>query len=129
MQPGYGQQGYPQQQPQQQYNTGAMPQATPPAASPANNAIKTFLIPVILLGLFVFCGWLVGAFKIDGDAGRIISHTGMAAGTAGLGLLMLAGFHRITEKDKDHPTGVGLGLVICVLLLAIVGLGAVLQLK
>jgi hypothetical protein len=129
MQPGYGQQGYAQQQPQQQYNTGAMPQATPPAAPAAANAIKTFLIPVILLGLFVFCGWLVSAFKIDGDAGRIISHTGVAAGTAGMGLLMLAGFHRLTEKDKEHPTGVGLGLVVCFFILALVGLGAVLQFR
>ena len=131
MQPGYGQQpaqGYAQQAAPQQYNTGAMATATPPTP-PAAGAVKTFLIPAVLLGLFVFCGWLVGAFKIDGDAGRIISHTGMATGTAGLGLLMLAGYHRMTEKDKENPVGVGLGLVICVLLLAMVGLGAVLQLR
>jgi hypothetical protein len=131
MQPGYGQQpaqGYAQQPVAQQYNTGGMPAATPPA-QPATGAVKTFLIPAILLGLFVFCGWLVSAFKIDGDAGRIISHTGMATGTAGLGLLMLAGYHRLTEKDKDHPTTVGLGLVICILVLGMVGLGIAMQIR
>lgn len=82
-----------------------------------------------LLGLFVLCNWLVGAFNLDGDFGRIVAHTGAAGGTAGLGLLLLAGFHRLTEKDKEHPAGVGLGLVVCVLVLAAIGLASVLRFR
>ena len=125
MNPGYQQQGMPQQGYQQ-------PMTQPTAPTPGVGGLKknpVLLVAGILLGLFVLCNWLVGAFKIDGDGGRFLSHTGAAMGTAGLGILMLAAFHRLTEKDKDHPVGVGVGLVICMLLIATVGLGSLLHLR
>lgn len=125
MNQGY-QQGYPQTAP---VHTPMPAPAPPGGAAGMMKKNPLLLVAGGLLGVFVFCNWLVGAFKIDGDAGRFLSHTGTAMGTAGLGILMLAAFHRITEKDKDHPTGVGLGLVICMLLLAVVGLGTLLHIR
>ena len=126
MNPGYPQQqGY--QQPQQGYAQAAPQAMDGGGAPPKKNPI--LMIAGILLGVFVFCNWLVGSFKIDGDGGRFLSHTGVASGTAGLGLLMLVGFQRLVEKDKDHPAGVGLGLVICLLLIAIVTMGNLLHLR
>ena len=126
MNPGYQQQ---QQMPQQGYQQ-PMAQAAPPAGGVAGlKKNPILLVSGILLGLFVLCNWLVGAFKIDGDGGRFLSHTGTAMGTAALGLLMLTAFHRLTEKDKEYPANVGVGIVICVLLLAVVGLGSLLHLR
>src|SRR5437868_4790148 len=97
MNPGYQQQQ--QQMPQQGYQQ-PMAQPAPPAGGGMAGLKKNpiLLVAGILLGVFVLCNWLVGAFKIDGDGGRFLSHTGAAMGTAALGLLMLSAFHRLTEK-------------------------------
>jgi hypothetical protein len=129
-QQGYPQQGYPQQ-----------PQAPAPSApttAPAGggtpgggNALKgnpMLLVAAILFGVFILCGWLVGSFKIDGDGGRFLSHTGLATGIAGMGLLLLTAFQRLVEKDKEHPTHFGLGLVISILILVIAS-GSVVLMK
>jgi len=126
-------QGY-QQQPQQQQYAQQTYQAAPPTTptAPAAGAAKKspmLLASAGLLVVFVLSNWLVGAFQITGDFGRFLRHTGIAMGTAGFGVLLIMGFERLTEKDKEHPTGVGLGLVICMLLIAIVGLSAATNLK
>ncbi|MBK7402052.1 MAG: hypothetical protein IPJ34_38860 [Myxococcales bacterium] len=129
MNPGYQQQpqqGYPQQGYQQ-------PAAPAPAApsGPTDNSIKKnpmLLVAAILFGVFILCGWLVGSFKIDGDGGRFLSHTGFATGISGMGLLLLSAFQRLVEKDKEHPTGVGLGIVISVLI-TVVAAGSVVLMK
>jgi hypothetical protein len=130
MNPGYqqGQQGMPPG-----YQQQAAPAQYAAPMGPSGGAVKKqppiLLIAGALLGVFVLTNWLVGAFKIDGDFGRFLSHTGAATGTAGLGVLMLAAFHRLNEKDKEHPPSWSLGLVVCVLAMTILGLGALLHLR
>ncbi len=129
MNPGY------QQQPQQGYPQQGYQQPVAPAPSapsgPTDSPIKKnplLLVAAILFGVFILCGWLVGSFKIDGDGGRFLSHTGLATGIAGMGLLLLSAFHRLVEKDKEHPTGVGLGIVISVLI-TVVAAGSIVLMK
>jgi hypothetical protein len=127
--------GYPNQPTAQQYQQQApYQQPVGPALGGGGGAAPAKKYPVLLvaaigLGIFVLCNWVVGAFNLDGDFGRILAHTGGAGGTAGLGVLLLAGFWRLTEKDKDHPAGVGLGLVVCVLIIAAIGLASVLRFR
>jgi len=128
MNPGYQQQGMPPQGYQQQ----APQQQMAPSGPAAGSALKRYpglFLAGILLGIYVFCNWLIGAFKIDGDGARFLGHTGIATATAGLGILMLTAFHRMTEKDKEHPVGFGVALVVCVLVGLVMGLGALAHLK
>ncbi|MEO7093104.1 MAG: hypothetical protein ABI175_07635 [Polyangiales bacterium] len=120
MNPGYQQGpqapgGYQQPAPQQQYSA---------PMGPTGGAVKKgpplVLIAGALLGIFILTNWLIGAFKIDGDGARFLTHTGAAAGTAGLGIIMLLAFSRLTEKDKEHPGSWSLALIVCVLAIAIV---------
>jgi hypothetical protein len=132
MNPGYQQQpqGMPPGYPPQQSSPGQYPAPTGPSGGAvAKKGPPFLLIAGGLLGGFILCNWLVGAFKIDGDFGRFLGHTGFAMGTGGLGVLLLVAFHRITEKDKETPASWAVGIIVCVLALAIVGLGSVLQLR
>lgn len=130
-QQGYPQQGYPQQPQAPAPSAGGGATAPAGGGTPGGNALKgnpMLLVAAILFGVFILCGWLVGSFKIDGDGGRFLSHTGLATGIAGMGLLLLTAFHRLVEKDKEHPTHFGLGLVISILILVIAS-GSVVLMK
>ncbi len=106
-----------------------MPGSGGPSPTPAKKSPPLLFIAAALLALMVGCNWLVGAFKIDGDGGRFFTHTAAASGTLGLGILMLMGFHRLSEKDKEHTPTLGLGLVICVLITGVISLAALLQFR
>lgn len=136
MNPGYqGQQAPGGFQPQAGggYGQGTTPMPMPGggggAPTPAKKSPPLLFISAGLLALMVACNWLVGAFKIDGDGGRFFTHTAVASGTMGLGILMLVGFSRLSEKDKEHPATLGLGLVVCVLITAVISLAALLQFR
>jgi hypothetical protein len=73
----------------------------------------------------IFTSWVVGAFDIsDKDIVRFFHATGMAAATSGMALLLLTAFQRATDKDKEHPAGVGVSLLAIALVLALGIFGA-----